>query len=53
MITENKIMSLRFINTYKFLASSLAKLTSNLDKDKLKIMQSEFFDLSAEDFDHM
>ena len=43
-------ITLRFINSFKFLASSLEKLTSYLDKNKLRIMQREFFNLSAENF---
>jgi len=43
-------IKLCFIDSCKFLAS-LEKLTSYLDKDKSKITQSEFLNLSAEDFD--
>jgi len=44
-------IKLRFIDSYKFLISSLDKLASYLNKDKLRIMQREFFKLSAENFD--
>ena len=46
-----KLRFLSFIDSYKFL--SLEKLASYLDKDKLKITQSQFFNLSAEDFDFL
>jgi len=44
-------IKLYVLDLYNFLTSSLDKLASYLNKDKLKIMQSEFFDLSAENFD--
>ncbi|XP_026824426.1 uncharacterized protein LOC113561716 [Ooceraea biroi] len=44
-------VQLRFIDSYKFLSSSLDKLSSYLNKDKLKIVQSEFAYLSNEDFE--
>jgi len=44
-------IKLRFIGSYKFLTSSLDKLASYLSKDKLRIMQREFCNLSAENFD--
>ncbi|KYN28025.1 hypothetical protein ALC57_02565 [Trachymyrmex cornetzi] len=44
-------VKLRFIDFFKFLSASLDKLASYLDKDKLKIVRSEFCKLSAEDFD--
>ncbi|XP_018406599.1 PREDICTED: uncharacterized protein LOC108782741 [Cyphomyrmex costatus] len=51
---ENNIkkngIKLRFIDSYKFLSSSLDKLAFYLDKDKLKIVRSEFSSLSDEDF---
>jgi len=50
-ISRKKLVKLCFINSCKFLASNLEKLTSYLDKDKLKITWSEFLNLSAEDFD--
>ncbi|XP_018403208.1 PREDICTED: uncharacterized protein LOC108780113 [Cyphomyrmex costatus] len=43
-------VKLRFIDSYKFLSSSLDKLASYLEKDKLKIVRSEFSSLSDEDF---
>jgi len=43
-------IKLRFIDSYKFLTSSLDKLASYLDKDKLKILKSEFQNLSNENF---
>ncbi|KYN07670.1 PREDICTED: uncharacterized protein LOC108779646 [Cyphomyrmex costatus] len=43
-------VKLRFIDSYKFLSASLDKLASYLDKDKLKIVRSEFSALSDEDF---
>jgi len=43
-------IKIRFIDSFKFLGTSLEKLTSYLDKDKLKITRSEFFNLT-EDFD--
>ncbi|XP_018404145.1 PREDICTED: uncharacterized protein LOC108780826 [Cyphomyrmex costatus] len=51
---ENNIkkngIKLRFIDSYKFLSASLDKLVSYLDKEKLKIVRSEFSHLSDEDF---
>ena len=44
-------VKLRFIDSFKFLNTSLDKLASYLNKDKLKIVRSEFCKLSAEDFD--
>ncbi|XP_026830436.1 uncharacterized protein LOC113563250 [Ooceraea biroi] len=41
----------RFIDSYKFLSSSLDKLSSYLNKDKLRIVRSEFAHLSTNDFD--
>ena len=50
--TNSKIyIKLRFIDSLKFLNSSLDKLASFLRKDKLRIMQREYCNLSAEDFD--
>ncbi|XP_071579896.1 uncharacterized protein, partial [Temnothorax nylanderi] len=43
-------IKLRFIDSYKFLSASLAKLASFLDKDKLKIIRSKFSALSDDDF---
>jgi len=47
---KKKNIKLRFIDLYKFLVSSLNKLASYLNKDKLQIMQREFRNLSAENF---
>jgi len=44
-------IKLHFIDLYKFLTSSLDKLSSYLNKDKLRIMQCEFCNLSEENFD--
>jgi len=53
--TENKdkrtCIKLRFIDSYKFLNTSLDKLASFLSKDKLRILQREFSKLSVENFD--
>ncbi|XP_018404863.1 PREDICTED: uncharacterized protein LOC108781408 [Cyphomyrmex costatus] len=48
---SRKSVKLRFIDSYKFLSAGLDKLASYLDKDKLKIVRSEFLALSDEDFD--
>ncbi|XP_072750087.1 uncharacterized protein [Anoplolepis gracilipes] len=44
-------IKLRFIDSFKFLTTSLNKLASFLSKDKLKILQSEYQNLRVEDFD--
>ena len=44
-------VKLRFIDSYKFLSTSLENLASYLDKDKLKIVRSEFPTLSVEEFE--
>ncbi|KYN15673.1 hypothetical protein ALC57_12104 [Trachymyrmex cornetzi] len=44
-------VKLRFTGSFKFLNASLEKLASYLDKDKLKIVQSEFSILSDEEFE--
>ena len=44
-------IKLRFIDSYKFLNSSLEKLASFLGKEKLKIVRKEFSNLSNEEFD--
>jgi len=46
---KKKCIHLRSIDSYKFLGTSLEKLASYLDKDKLKITRSEFFNF-AEDY---
>ncbi|KYN18122.1 hypothetical protein ALC57_09574, partial [Trachymyrmex cornetzi] len=48
---QKNCIKLRFIDPFKFLSTSLDKLASYLDKDKLKITRSEFFNLSMKDFD--
>jgi len=52
--TENKdkktCIKLRFIDSYKFLNTSLDKLASFLSKDKLRTLQREFSKLSIENF---
>jgi len=48
-----KMVKLRFTDSFKFLNASLDKLASYLDKDKLKIVRSEFCKLNAEDFDFL
>ncbi|XP_077278612.1 uncharacterized protein LOC143906406 [Temnothorax americanus] len=53
--TEDKDMKtcikLRFIDSYKFLSTSLEKLASFLNKNKLKIIRSKFSALSDQDFE--
>ncbi|XP_011878101.1 PREDICTED: uncharacterized protein LOC105567657 [Vollenhovia emeryi] len=44
-------IKLRFIDSYKFLSTSLDRLASFLHRDKLKIVRSEFSTLSSDDFD--
>ncbi|EZA48753.1 hypothetical protein X777_13146 [Ooceraea biroi] len=44
-------VQLRFIDSLRFLNSSLDKLSSFLSKDKLRIVRSEFAHLSTDDFD--
>ncbi|KYN24342.1 hypothetical protein ALC57_04058 [Trachymyrmex cornetzi] len=41
----------RFIDSFKFLSTSLEKLASYLDKNKLQIVRSEFTTLSDEEFE--
>ncbi|KYN17530.1 hypothetical protein ALC57_10179 [Trachymyrmex cornetzi] len=48
---QRNCVKLRFIDSYKFLNASLDKLASCLDKDKLKIVRSEFSTLSDEEFE--
>ena len=48
---QKKCIKLRFIDSFKFLNASLDKLASYLDKDKLKIVRSEFPTLSDEEFE--
>ncbi|KYN22020.1 hypothetical protein ALC57_05591 [Trachymyrmex cornetzi] len=44
-------LKLRFVDSFKFLNTSLEKLVSYLNKSKLKIIRSEFSNLDVEDFD--
>ncbi|XP_036138928.1 uncharacterized protein LOC118644448 [Monomorium pharaonis] len=44
-------VKLRFIDSYKFLNTSLDKLALFLNKDRLQILQSEFKDVSSENLD--
>ncbi|KYN16161.1 hypothetical protein ALC57_11593 [Trachymyrmex cornetzi] len=48
---QKNCVKLRFIDSFKFLSTSLEKLASYLDKDKLKIVRSEFTTLSDEEFE--
>ncbi|KYQ59564.1 hypothetical protein ALC60_01413, partial [Trachymyrmex zeteki] len=48
---QKNCIKIRFIDSYKFLSASLDKLASYLDKDKLKIVRSEFSTLSNEEFE--
>ncbi|KAG5318548.1 YMD3 protein, partial [Pseudoatta argentina] len=48
--TRVRCVKLRFIDSCKFLASSLDKLASFLSKDKLQILQRKFYNLSEENF---
>ncbi|KAM0726697.1 hypothetical protein ACS0PU_007881 [Formica fusca] len=43
-------IKLRFIDSYKFLSTSLEKLASFLNNDKLQILKSKFQDLLTEEF---
>ncbi|XP_071581468.1 uncharacterized protein [Temnothorax nylanderi] len=45
----NRLVKLRFVDSYKFLAASIETLASYLDKNKLRITRSEYADLSTED----
>ncbi|KYM95737.1 hypothetical protein ALC62_13644, partial [Cyphomyrmex costatus] len=47
---KKNCIQLRFINSYRFLASSLDKLSSFLSKDKLRVLRREFSHLSEENF---
>ncbi|XP_070154034.1 uncharacterized protein [Polyergus mexicanus] len=44
-------LKLRFVDSFKFLSASLEKLASYLDKSELRIVRSEFSDLSDADFE--
>ncbi|KYN08250.1 hypothetical protein ALC62_00761 [Cyphomyrmex costatus] len=47
---KKNCIQLRFIDSYRFLASSLDKLSSFLNKDKLRVLRREFSHLSEENF---
>ncbi|KYN08011.1 hypothetical protein ALC62_01000 [Cyphomyrmex costatus] len=47
---KKNCIQLRFIDSYRFLASSLDKLSSFLSKDKLRVLRREFSHLSEENF---
>jgi len=47
---QNTVIKLRFIDSYKFLNTSLDKLASFLNKDRMQILQSQFKDISVENF---
>ncbi|XP_018393244.1 PREDICTED: uncharacterized protein LOC108772246 [Cyphomyrmex costatus] len=47
---KKNCIQLRFIDSYRFLASSLDKLASFLNKDKLRVLRREFSHLSEENF---
>ena len=47
---QKTCIKLWFIDAYRFLASSLDKLASFFSKDKLRILQHEFSNLSEENF---
>ncbi|KYN43896.1 hypothetical protein ALC56_01631 [Trachymyrmex septentrionalis] len=49
--SQNNCVKLRFIDSFKFLSTSLDKLASYLDKDKLKIIRSKFSTLSDNEFE--
>ncbi|KYN21790.1 hypothetical protein ALC57_05831, partial [Trachymyrmex cornetzi] len=49
-IDQNNCMQLRFIDSYRFLVSSLDKLSSFLNNDKLWVLRREFSRLSEENF---
>ncbi|XP_018404835.1 PREDICTED: uncharacterized protein LOC108781382 [Cyphomyrmex costatus] len=47
---KKNCIQLRFIDSYRFLASSLDKLSSFLSKDKLRVLRREFSHSSEENF---
>ncbi|XP_020297152.1 uncharacterized protein LOC109861765 [Pseudomyrmex gracilis] len=48
---NQKCVQLRFIDSHKFLSTSLETLASYLDKSELRVTRTEFSDLSTEDFE--
>ena len=50
-IILKKMRKITFIDSFKFLSTSLDKLASYLDKDKLKIIRSKFSTLSDDEFE--
>ncbi|XP_070529802.1 uncharacterized protein [Cardiocondyla obscurior] len=48
---RNNCIKLRFIDSFKFLNTSLEKLASFLSKDKLRVSRYEFSNLTNENFD--
>ena len=50
-INLKKMRKITFIDSFKFLSTSLDKLASYLDKDKLKIIRSKFSTLSDDEFE--
>ncbi|XP_070522397.1 uncharacterized protein [Cardiocondyla obscurior] len=48
---RNDCIKLRFIDLFKFLNTSLEKLASFLNKDKLRVLRYEFSNLSNKNFD--
>ncbi|KYN50748.1 hypothetical protein ALC56_10211, partial [Trachymyrmex septentrionalis] len=49
--SQRNCVKLRFIDSFKFLSTSLDKLASYLDKDKLKIIRSKFSTLLDDEFE--
>ncbi|XP_076301197.1 uncharacterized protein LOC143219181 [Lasioglossum baleicum] len=45
-----KLLKFRFIDSFKFLNSSLDKLSSYLDKNKLRVVRNQFDHLNVDDF---
>ncbi|KYN09825.1 hypothetical protein ALC57_18047, partial [Trachymyrmex cornetzi] len=52
-IDQKNCVQLRFIDSYRFLASSLDKLSSFLSKDKLRVLRRECSNLSEENFNFL